>query len=538
MSLFFLYIVFFSFQPNKVEEIERIFGNICNKKNKDNIKTKSPILIYLYQSTDPEMNSVGNWMQANSKNYFKNRFTDVHIFPVSKTIEPNTLFENLDKKLRFNAAFTTNNKIIFAIHCHGGKSVIKDTLFFTMCGGHQSKTWLNFFEKIYSQTNNSSLALIASSCHSGDFFHSPNSAFYNKALFKFIITGSPLEVDSTPCYSTNTHFWDNVLNSSESIDKRPEVLILAYPMIRFLKGNSTDPTPSEMYQFQYDPLYNTHDFIPTPNFQRQWKKIPPINTPLLAVADGICPQKFMCVEGKNCRYRKGLYIINEEHQKVIAKTWNGAPIAFYEKKRKNTDIVTLKDADVEKKQAIDENTTKKYTKLNKAYEQILKDVQELETQKEWDINTEKKFKENREKKIGIYIFDNLEKYEGQIEYNKPNKMFLQHGIGKSTFLSGEQYIGEFQDGCAHGFGKYTFFSGNQYIGEWKEDAKNGFGIYKTTTNQFIGKWKNDKMVGTFYFTSFEDEQEKEKQIVLQFNDHGKLMIPKIYEEFTEIYHAF
>ena len=139
--------------------MERILGN-CNQK---------PMLIYFYQSTDPVMNSVGNWLETNSKEknvlYFKNRFTSVYVFPVDKfnlvkssLLTKKSLCENINTILKLETSF---NKIMFAIDCHGSKSF--------MCT-HLSEDWFEFFTNSKSQTH-SQLALITTSCNSCDFFY-------------------------------------------------------------------------------------------------------------------------------------------------------------------------------------------------------------------------------------------------------------------------------------------------------------------------------------------------------------------------------
>jgi len=130
--LFFLFIKLLFFRAlNNFEETERIFGNYCQNKynTKENLKTldtknvedfkkhdtTSPILIFLYQPTDPVMNSVGNWLQTNSDKYFENnRFTSVHIFPVDENlnlvIPGKSLYEIMNQILKFETSFTSGKK--------------------------------------------------------------------------------------------------------------------------------------------------------------------------------------------------------------------------------------------------------------------------------------------------------------------------------------------------------------------------------------------------------------------------------------------
>ena len=50
-------------------------------------------------------------------------------------------------------------------------------------------------------------------------------------------------------------------------------------------------------------------------------------------------------------------------------------------------------------------------------------------------------------------------------------MGKKHGQGTLTYLNGEKYVGEFEDGKKHGQGTYTFSDGRKYVGEFK-DGKN------------------------------------------------------------------
>ena len=295
LSILFLFLfitLLFFRKSNELEDIERILGNCANKYKENFTKhnTTSPILIYLYDPTDPVMNSVGNWLKNNSKDYFENRFTSMYFFTVEEEISLDTLYKTMNQILKFQNSFTSENKIMFAIRCHGAKHI--------MCN-HETQEWLEFFKKIKSQTG-SELALITSACNSGNFFYQTYSPFANedkyKTLFEFIITGAPLGDGEEDCFAAHSNFWKEDLKDSTRIDNRNEVLILAYPMFRFLTGISADPTPAEMLQFYYDPAWI--NFIPTPNIE-QWKEMQRGNTSLQAISKGICPQKFKCIEGED-----------------------------------------------------------------------------------------------------------------------------------------------------------------------------------------------------------------------------------------------
>jgi len=379
---------------------------------------------------------------------------------------------------KFETSFKSGNKILFAFDCHGSPG--------SMCG-HESKHWFTFFKNIKSQTR-SDLALITNACSSGNFFYKKNSPFAaidnkNKSLFEFIITGTPLVDDEIECVSSSSTFWDEDLKNLTRITKRPEVLILAYPMFRFLTGISSDPTPAEMFQFHYDPYWM--NFIPTPSFQ-QWKDMPKKETTLQDISKGICPQNFMCAEDEYCNYLQGFYIQNEEHETINAQKWNLLPIEFSKKKAKpEDDLVELKK--INDKLEILKDMKEKNETLYTKYQQILKNVEELKksTKIEWIIEDKTgRYKEDNKTKIGIYYFKSGDQYEGQIQYNEDKKRDDQYGIG-----------------C------YTSNDGIKYLGTWENGQWNGFGIKTTTTHRYIGDWENHKMIGTFSFSLLEEQIE-------------------------------
>jgi hypothetical protein len=158
---------------NNFEETERIIGN-CRPKNNENINliNPSPMLIYLYQPTDPSMNSTGIWLKKNFNTYFKNnRFTSVHVFPVDPDLisflysTKSSLYQKIMTQIsKFETSFKSGNKILFAFDCHGSPG--------SMCG-HESKHWFTFFKNIKSQTR-SDLALITNASCKDNFFYKKN----------------------------------------------------------------------------------------------------------------------------------------------------------------------------------------------------------------------------------------------------------------------------------------------------------------------------------------------------------------------------
>ncbi len=74
-------------------------------------------------------------------------------------------------------------------------------------------------------------------------------------------------------------------------------------------------------------------------------------------------------------------------------------------------------------------------------------------------------------------------------------------VGTNTSISGNKYVGEFQDGKPNGQGTVTFENGNKYVGEWKYGKINGQGTYTFANgNKYVGEYKDGKRNGQFTAT--------------------------------------
>ena len=73
---------------------------------------------------------------------------------------------------------------------------------------------------------------------------------------------------------------------------------------------------------------------------------------------------------------------------------------------------------------------------------------------------------------GKTTFLNGDVYEGEF------RNYLPHGKGKKTFLNGSFYEGEFHNGAPNGKGTMKFFNGDVYEGEFHTGAPNGKGTMK------------------------------------------------------------
>ena len=77
------------------------------------------------------------------------------------------------------------------------------------------------------------------------------------------------------------------------------------------------------------------------------------------------------------------------------------------------------------------------------------------------------------------------------EFDKKN------GFGKTVFLHGNTYHGEYKSNLLNGFGEAFYSNGAYYIGEWSKGRREGFGIYmyKQYGISYQGTWKNDLFNG-------------------------------------------
>lgn len=87
-------------------------------------------------------------------------------------------------------------------------------------------------------------------------------------------------------------------------------------------------------------------------------------------------------------------------------------------------------------------------------------------------------------------------YEGSFENNK------FHGYGNLKYFKKEQevieeYQGQWNNGCPHGQGTYSWLNGNQYKGNYEDGKKKGNGIFYFNNGAtfYDGSWSNGKPNG-------------------------------------------
>ena len=98
---------------------------------------------------------------------------------------------------------------------------------------------------------------------------------------------------------------------------------------------------------------------------------------------------------------------------------------------------------------------------------------------------------------GIYIFQNLERYEGELFKG------AKHGKGTYFYRNGSVYVGDWADNFKNGMGKFEYFLDEiKYIGEWKRGRKHGKGrIIDKGEVEFTGVFVNGQKhgFGEIYF---------------------------------------
>ena len=81
-------------------------------------------------------------------------------------------------------------------------------------------------------------------------------------------------------------------------------------------------------------------------------------------------------------------------------------------------------------------------------------------------------------------------YVGEYKNNK------KHGQGTYTASNGDQYVGAFKDGTYNGVGVYTFANGNRYTGDFVDGRRTGQGVYvRKDVKVIVGEWLDDQAHG-------------------------------------------
>lgn len=100
---------------------------------------------------------------------------------------------------------------------------------------------------------------------------------------------------------------------------------------------------------------------------------------------------------------------------------------------------------------------------------------------------------------------NLE-WHGHIEnefgtYNGTLLDDLFNGHGDFAFVSGEKYVGDWDNSYMSGTGSIVFPAIGEYSGELVESKRNGYGTFTWFTGEeYIGDWENDEMSGQGQYT--------------------------------------
>ena len=77
---------------------------------------------------------------------------------------------------------------------------------------------------------------------------------------------------------------------------------------------------------------------------------------------------------------------------------------------------------------------------------------------------------------GLGVFRDVEAENPQREYAGQYRRDTVHGVGVTTFVTGNIFLGQHFEGQREGVGVYRFKSGAYYAGEHKGDMRNGYGV--------------------------------------------------------------
>ena len=70
-----------------------------------------------------------------------------------------------------------------------------------------------------------------------------------------------------------------------------------------------------------------------------------------------------------------------------------------------------------------------------------------------------------------------------------------NGIGIFIFKDKRKYEGQFVNNKMEGYGITSWPDGKLFIGSFKDDLQNGFGIFYTSKKIYIGVWQNMLLEG-------------------------------------------
>lgn len=147
---------------------------------------------------------------------------------------------------------------------------------------------------------------------------------------------------------------------------------------------------------------------------------------------------------------------------------------------------------------------------------------------------------NNNTHIATLVYNNKERYEGEIFNNKRSGYGvyyyalgdkyqgmwcnnMKHGKGTLYYRNGEIYEGWWNNNNKEGVGTYYYLNGDNYYGEWKNNKRNGNGIlqYKDGS-KYIGEFKDNKKHG-----KGEYEEENNENAVFNEEYNMGVLIKKV-----------
>jgi radial spoke head protein 1 len=119
------------------------------------------------------------------------------------------------------------------------------------------------------------------------------------------------------------------------------------------------------------------------------------------------------------------------------------------------------------------------------------------------------YKNNKREGVGTYFWaSNGNIYTGRWKNN------LRSGVGRMIYTDGGRYYGTFSNDKKNGHGRYTYPNGDTYSGDWVNDIKEGVGTYTfaSDSSKYSGTYRNGDFTsgkwilngGTTYFGVFKN----------------------------------
>ncbi|ESP03380.1 hypothetical protein LOTGIDRAFT_199227 [Lottia gigantea] len=122
-----------------------------------------------------------------------------------------------------------------------------------------------------------------------------------------------------------------------------------------------------------------------------------------------------------------------------------------------------------------------------------------------DRKKEKKGDTPREKRTGVYLFANGDKYDGEYVLSEHGSL-ERHGNGTHETPGGIRYQGEWGNDKMNGQGCLSHASGSTYDGDFSNNKFHGFGKYTWPNGSFYeGRFVENKLEGEGQFTDTEGQ---------------------------------